>query len=878
MTRPGWITAHRIPWRIGTLSAVLLGALAVSTLVVAWEFSANQRRIAEATERFHQLQVAAEAERAFADMRYWLTELSVSLLTLSERRAEAARGSLGEGLDRLAEFAPDRAAQIGAAVARYHDISMAAVEAYTGDNRIVGNARMAEARLQSAEVEEVFSGMVGQLAADADAANIAAAAASQAARRRAVIACLAIMAAGTLLTLRVLRQILQPLSRIDRAMAELQEGRAPSDLPPEGPDEFGRLSRTLRDLHETQAARRRLEAEAARQRRTVVTAVETIPDGFALYDADDRLVLRNRRLSEMFPATAALPEGHSYADFLDAQIGAGTAAAGGRDPAEWRTDRLKLHARPEGSREEVPYAGGWLMLAQRRTPDGGTVCVYSDITELRAREAEARAANQSKSRFLASMSHELRTPLNAIIGYSEMLIEDAGETGDLSAVPDLERIMGSGRHLLALINDILDLSKIEAGKMELHLEEVDLAALCRDVEATVAPLVAKNGNRLRLELPAAPGTMAADRTKLRQILFNLLSNAAKFTEDGEIAMALDRPGGAVRFTVRDQGIGLSGAQMAKLFQPFAQADASTSARYGGTGLGLSLVRSFAQMMGGEVTVESAPGQGATFAVTLPASGAEEERADGLGVLVIDDDPAALATLAAQVRAEGYRVMQAADPETGLELARAHLPDVILLDVIMPRRDGWSVLRELKADPRLCEIPVILVTVVADREMGLAFGAVDHMVKPVDAGLLLDRIARLAGDRSQGVLVVDDDPATRALFRRLLVREGWEVREAADGARALALIAERPPGLVILDLMMPDIDGFEVLRRLRDGESGRDIPVIVATSKDLSRREIGWLGDHAREVVRKGADGRAELLAALRRLAAAGPQERKDRLP
>ncbi|WP_116133631.1 response regulator [Tropicimonas sp. IMCC34043] len=877
------ITANRIPWRIGSLTAILLGALVVSTLVVALEFTANQGRIAEATQRFHRLQIAAEAERNFGAMRYWLTELAVSLLTLSETKAHEARDRLESSLENLGSFAPETAGQIGSAVDGYWDTSIAAVDAYTDGNRIIGNTLGAQARQQGAAVNEAFTALVNDLAREADAANAVSAEASRAAKTRAVLVCLAIVGLGALLTVRVLRQILGPLRRINAAMSDVQEGRPPQDLPPDGPDEFGRLAHTLRDLYETQQARRQLEAAAAEQRRTVVTAIETIPDGFSLYDANDRLMLRNQRFLEMFPAAANLPEGAGYGDFLDAAIATGEVDLGDRDPGAWKAGRMKIHADPAGSRKEMPYASGWMMVTRRKTPDGGTVCVYSDITELRRRQtelevarAEAEAANESKSRFLASMSHELRTPLNAIIGYSEMLIEDSEDEGNTAMVPDLEKIMASGRHLLALINDILDLSKVEAGKMELHLERIDLTALLREVEATVAPLVARNGNRLQVTLGPDLGDIESDRTKLRQNLFNLLSNAAKFTDHGQIELEVRREDEAVRFDVRDDGIGMSEEQMARLFQPFSQAESSTASTYGGTGLGLSIVRSFTEMMGGEVTVRSAPGKGACFTLTLPArsEAAVVGRDAHFKVLIIDDDTAALSSLAEFVRGEGYTVFASCDGQTGVDLARTHHPDVILLDVIMPERDGWSVLRELKQDPVLCETPVILVTVVADRDMGLAFGAVDHMIKPVDPERLIDRIQRLVGDRAREVLVVDDDPATRALFRRLLVREGWAVREASDGARALALIAEHAPGLVILDLMMPNIDGFEVLRHLRSASDSADIPVIVATSKDLTRREIDWLGAHARDVVRKGADGRGDLLAAIHRHVGGAPATQK----
>ncbi|MDF0597597.1 response regulator [Psychromarinibacter halotolerans] len=862
----------RIALRIGGLSAILLGVLVLSTVVMAFEFSANQKRIAEATERFHRLQVATAANRDFGMVRYWLADLAVSQLTLSERNAEAARDQLNTRITALEDFAPEAAATIRSSTDTIWTTAIAAVDAYADGNRVVGNALMSQARTQSDAVTLAMAALVDDLSEQSIRANDTAASAAQDARFRALIICLVIVLAGALLTALVLRSILQPLNRIDAAMADLQAGRAPVDLPPEGPDEFGRLSTTLRTLWDTQRARAELEEINAQQRRTVLTAVETIPDGFALFDETDRMVLRNERFLEIFPFARALPETATYAEFLDAEIASGILNIPVEEADAWRADCLARHANPGGSRAELPYGPHYLLVSKGKTPDGGTVAVYSDISELRDRQveleaarAEAEEANDAKSRFLASMSHELRTPLNAIIGYSEMLIEDAEDAGDTTSVPDLQRIESSGRHLLALINDILDLSKIEAGKMEMHIEEVDIATLVDDVQATVAPLVAMNDNTLSVTVADDIGTMMTDRTKLRQNLFNLLSNASKFTQNGRVDLTVTPEAEMIRFDVRDEGIGMTPDQLSRLFQPFAQADSSTSSKYGGTGLGLSIVKSYCEMLGGGVSVVSEPGKGSTFTIRLPVSARAPAPADGTPtVLIIDDDETALDSLGRTVRDAGYAVLTATDAATGLALARERRPDAVLLDIIMPERDGWSVLRDLKEDPILCETPVIMVSILTDREMGLAFGAVEQLMKPVDPDRLIAALEALAGDADREILLVDDDPATRGLFRRILSREGWSVREAADGARALALVEERRPSLLVMDLMMPNLDGFQTLKRLRETEAGRGLPVIIVTSKDLTRREFDWLQDNARDVVMKGGDGRADLLAAIAR--------------
>ncbi len=873
------LSEHSIPLKIGSLSAALLGAIIVSTTIMAWDFAANQRRISDATARFHSLQVAADADRHFGQLRYWMTDLSVSLLTQSERNALKARELLNADLAALEVFAPDPAQQIRAATATYFDGAMIAVEAYTDGNRVIGNTNLAAARQSSDAVAAALSGLVASLAAEADSANRIASEAASRAQRRALIATAVIVFLGASLTVWALRSILRPLRRIDRAMTQLNDGAEVADLPPVGPDEFGRMARTLRTLHESQLARRKLEDAAALQRRTVITAVETIPDGFALFDAQDRLVLTNEPYRQMFASVAEyLVEGTTFEQIVRARIRSGLVDIGDVPAEDWIADRLARHRNPAGVREEKPLGDGWMLVTKRRTPDGGTVAIYSDITDMKDRQAElekarseADGANEAKSLFLASMSHELRTPLNAIIGYSEMLIEDAIDSGQTESVEDLDRIMASGKHLLSLINDILDLSKIEAGKMEVHIETFEVAPLIEDVATTVSPLVRRNGNRIVVSVAPDVGMIETDKTKLRQNLFNLLSNATKFTKAGTIELKVTTDGTSVLFAVHDEGIGMTTEQLSRLFQAFMQADSSTTRNYGGTGLGLAIVKKFTEMLGGGIAATSEPGQGSTFTLTLPA----KYRAVGVppkdppagskaSVLIIDDDLHALRSMANLVTADGYRTFTAENAEKGLSLAREYRPDVIILDVIMPERDGWSVLRELKDDPDLCGTPVILATVVGDRDMGLAFGAIDHLIKPIDPKLLVERLNKIAGNEGRDVLVVDDDPGTRALYRRVLVREGWVVREAADGEKALTQLRAKRPTLMVLDLMMPNLDGFDTLRKMRSIATLADLPVIIATSKDLTRRELDWLKANAHEVVKKGEVGRAELLAAIRR--------------
>ncbi len=513
--------------------------------------------------------------------------------------------------------------------------------------------------------------------------------------------------------------------------------------------------------------------------------------------------------------------------------------------------------------------------------------------QLREAKEAAEAANRAKSAFLANMSHELRTPLNAIIGYSEMLEEDAVDYGHDSFVPDLRKIHGAGKHLLELINDILDLSKIEAGKMDVYIESFVLQDLLDSVVATIQPLMAKNENELEVSYNDL-GIMYADKTKVRQILFNLLSNAAKFTEKGHIKLKVvrERPSIAtdsrrdwIKFEVADSGIGMSETQIQNLFRPFTQADSSTTRKFGGTGLGLAISRHFCRMMGGDITVESEHREGSAFRAFLPADAEQSLRQhlkpspetdetissgdiwlDAKTVLVIDDDPIARELIRRHLEREGFHVEVASNGAQGLEFARHLHPDAITLDILMPGVDGWTVLAKLKADKELADIPVVIVTMIEDKNKGFALGATEYLLKPINRKRLVSVLNRYLPERvtqpendGYHILVVEDDENTRDMLQRTLLKEGWGVVTAGNGHLALDKMSLEQPDLILLDLMMPEMDGFQFISELQKLPEWQNIPIIVVTAKDLLPAEIEQLNGHVERVLQKGSGQDGNLL-------------------
>ena len=535
-------------------------------------------------------------------------------------------------------------------------------------------------------------------------------------------------------------------------------------------------------------------------------------------------------------------------------------------------------------------------LVEERTRELHKEIEERERAQKEALSAKERAedANRSKSEFLANMSHELRTPLNAIIGYSELLQEEVQDLGQEDALPDLKKIHSAGKHLLGLINDILDLSKIEAGEAQLFIENFEIRPMIDEVVNTVQPSAAANNNTIAVECSSDLGWMDGDLVKLRQILFNFLSNACKFTKNGTIwfdaSRQNDSSGGEIVFWIRDTGIGITPDQLSRLFKPFHQADASTTRKYGGTGLGLAISQRFCHMMGGSISVESRLGEGSAFTLRLPADRATARKEDTLSsadasavlsgdderktVLVIDDDATARDLMTRFLTREGFHIVESGQGREVLSLAKQYRPIAITLDVLMNDTNGWDILAALKADPDVADIPVIMVSIVDDKNRGFTLGASDYLTKPVHPERLMAILRKFRSNGSPGsVLIIDDDERSRQRVRRMLDRDGWKIGEAANALEGLEKVSQAIPSLILLDLMMPGMDGFEFVNRLRAQEQYRSIPIVVLTAMRLTAEEKRRLSEHVTRIEYKSSTIWPSLMSELTSIVKGKPPQR-----
>ena len=537
-----------------------------------------------------------------------------------------------------------------------------------------------------------------------------------------------------------------------------------------------------------------------------------------------------------------------------------------------------------GDKEGNEEASVELMsLAFSRMSDEVGALITARTSEMETSRDEANEANAEKTRFFANMSHELRTPLNAILGYGEMLAEECEDLGYDDLLPDLKKITSAGSHLLSLINNILDISKIEAGRMELYLTSFDIENMVDTIKDVVGPLAAANDNGFKVNLQDPLGSMTQDETKIRQCLTNFLSNGFKFTSNGTITLEVDTfiqdEIEMIRFAVADTGEGMSEEGLSKVFREYEQAERSTSAKHGGTGLGLPITKKLAEMMGGDVLVTSVLGEGSVFTLYVPRECAQDfdeikegNALDNLEenekvVVLIDDDVPMHDLIRRTLSKIGLTLVGATDSEKGMQIVREMKPKLLLLDVLMPGRDGWSILKECKSDPELADMPVVMVSQLSQDVLAESLGADDYLTKPIDRGLFLETVTRLMGDPSgkQSVLVIDDDADVRDLLSRMLTDAGWTAETAKDGKDGLEKV-KTAPSLIVLDLEMPRMDGFEFLEAyMGDYSADERAPILVYSGKDLTDVQRDLLNKNVAGMVRKEDVSMDELSAIVKNI-------------
>ncbi|GMU57266.1 MAG: hypothetical protein AMXMBFR33_64120 [Candidatus Xenobia bacterium] len=688
------------------------------------------------------------------------------------------------------------------------------------------------------------------------------------------------LAALGLVTNRLLRPIPILLKAIDRAEQGQEPGRELHELSRRR-DEFGTLARGFEEMitqvHEREKQLIDLGTALELNERRIRALVENATDILMRLDAQLNCLYVSPALKRDLGHDPEALLGKPLSSLVDSrdhdrlERALSDPSLAGRLPFEVRVQDA------EGQTRQVEVT------ILRHTEGESVLVGLRDVTEReRARQLQlevdaAEAANRAKSAFLANMSHELRTPLNAIIGYSEILIEEAPDSGLEDFLPDLERIHTSGKNLLTLINDILDLSKIDAGKMPVYPETFELQTLIRELVREVEGR-RESGVELRVKVPEEPILLYSDKSRVRQCLLAILDNACKFTHEGHIEVRAQEAYGRVSVEVEDSGIGIKPEQLERLWAPFSQGDSSATRKYGGTGLGLLLTRRIVELIGGEVFVQSTPDAGSTFTIELPlhssmvgevqkVGGNQERSRRTPRVLVIDDDPQVLELMRRTLEKEGFEVAAAAGGPEGMRKAREWRPDAITLDVMMPEVDGWTVLGQFKADPDLCGIPVVLVTFAGDRGPGLTLGAAEQLEKPIQRDRLVTLLQRLCPAGPGRVLVVEDDPNNRELFQRTLSQEGWTVETAENGRQAIERMQGEPTRLVLLDLMMPEVDGFEVLAVMHQNPRWASVPVVVVTAKELTDEEREYLHAHTARLVDRRQFSTEELVDWLRQVSA-----------
>ncbi len=878
--------------RLVFLSAVLLAFMVATNAYLSSRLSRNSEAISEGAAAIGILTHANAASTHFGELKYWLSDLSVSLLMRSEQNARAAREALSRELEVLEPVAADHVSVVRTEVEGLLKQSSLAVEAYTDDQRVLGNSLVAKGQEHIRRVDDELAALVAELETQAVAKSDATYAEAAQAVRLSTGIVIAAGLVGLLLTLLIVGSITSPLRRLLSAMKDITSGNLAAKLPKPGHDEIGAMTRTLGLFRDSLAERERLAAareeadrEVKRLQMQLTEAIEAIGEGFALFDADDRLVTCNQRYKDMYAKIGIdISPGRSFAE-----ITARVAKAGIVDDAGegWAEARIARHRQPDGPFEQKRTDGSWMKISERPTEAGGIVGVFTDITEEKAREAklqelvenlaEARdvalRATTAKSQFLANMSHEIRTPMNGVIGMSNLLMDTKLSPEQLDFARTINE---SAESLLTVINDILDYSKVEAGKLELERLSFNL----RDCVEGALDLVAMAAARKGLDLayfiePGVPESIVSDITRLRQVLLNLLNNAIKFTEKGEVVLTVAPGAGDVAdgecrllFTIRDTGIGIPADRKDRLFQSFSQVDATTTRRYGGTGLGLAISQRLVDLMGGRIWVESEPGEGSAFIFTLTAPigedigavGLNEARPDleGKRVLIVDDNKTNRVLLSRQTESWAMAPVAVEGPEDALRMVvDGQRYDVAILDMHMPGMDGVDLAQKLRGTEAGKNLPLILLSSLGQsmdhepEELAKADFA-EVLAKPVKPSPLLNALVSLfAGkpirviDRVQRkkpaydetlaerlplrILLADDHTTNQKLGRMILKRLGYKADIAGNGLEVIEAVARQPYDVVLMDIEMPEMDGIEATRRIIADHPADKRPKIIAVT-------------------------------------------------
>ncbi|MDK2826792.1 MAG: hypothetical protein PWQ44_1972 [Methanolobus sp.] len=686
-------------------------------------------------------------------------------------------------------------------------------------------------------------------------------------------------------------------------IAITKSGSLASRVETQGDDELTDLSKSINDVLTTlEEKENKMHEEELKTQKKMESIIENILSGVILIDAKTHLITDVNPVAEKM---IGLPRDKIVGKICHEFI---CPAEKGKCPISDlgetvnRSERVLINK--EGKKIPILKSVASVTLSGRDF----LIESFVDLSKIKEAEKElvqakiiAESANRAKSDFLATMSHELRTPLNSIIGFSDLILE--GNAGDLKENQKryISNISTSGKHLLSLINNVLDLSKIEAGKMELHPEGFPVEEVILEVKQLMASLANKKNIKINYSSDEDVGKVFADKTKIKQILYNLLSNAVKFTpEGGTIDVKVENAGKMVRFSVQDSGIGISSEDMKKLFTPFTQLDSAANRQYEGSGLGLTLVKKFVELHNGKLEVESEPGKGTKFTFELAikedpkdiekkdtalekqtveiddkSSSAvsthiepENSTGDEDLILVVEDDDASRELLEETLKYSGYRVVSTSRGMEAIELAEKTHPIAITLDIMMPGMDGWEVLNKLKNNEKTKDIPVIITTMLDERKIGTALGAEEHFIKPVQKKTLiatLERIRKGSTDSPFHLLVVDDEKVAVEMIEEMLKGMNFEVTSAFGGKEAIDIALKNRPDAILLDLMMPEVTGFDVIRTLKSKEESRDIPIIVCTAKYLEKEDLEILNKDISGVIRKGEFNKEKLISHIKNL-------------